>query len=82
MSRTKFFTRTIKSKEVQATVINPITHELSVCTVNVPSDVNEKEFIEKQTNSVLVSFERVVEVENTYRMELEKFLANATKVEK
>lgn len=81
MSRQKYFTRTIKSKEVTATVINPYTHELSACTVNVPNDEDVKEYIEKQTNEVLVSVEQETEVESVYKMNLETFLENAVKVE-
>ena len=82
MARTKYFTRTIKSKDVLVTVIDPNTHELNECVVNVPDEEDVKIYVEKATGMVLVNVVEETEVESTYRMELEKFLANATKVEK
>lgn len=81
MSRQKYFTRTIKSRDVQVTMINPITHELRVCYMNVPNDEDVKTYVEKQTNEVLVSVERDTEVESVYKMDLETFMENAVKVE-
>ena len=81
MSRQKYFTRTIKSRDVQVTLINPITHELHVCYMNVPNDEDVKTYVEKQTNEVLVSVERDTEVESVYKMDLETFMENAVKVE-
>lgn len=81
MSRQKYFTRTIKSREVQATMINPITHELHTCNTIVPNDEDVKTYLEKQTNEVLVSVERDTEVESVYKMNIETFMENAVKVE-
>ena len=81
MSRQKYFTRTIKSRDVQVTLINPITHELHKCYMNVPNDEDVKVYVEKQTNEVLVSVERDTEVESVYKMDLETFMENAVKVE-
>lgn len=81
MTRQKYFTRTIKSREVTATLINPHTHELRVCAMNVPNNEDLKEYIEKQTNEILVSVEHEIEVESVYKMNLETFMKNAVKVE-
>lgn len=81
MSRQKYFTRTIKSRDVQATMINPITHELHKCNMNVPNDEDVKSYLEKKTDEVLVSVEQDIDVESVYKMDLETFMKNAVKVE-
>lgn len=79
--RTKYFTRTIKSKDVLAIVIDPNTHELNECVVNVPDGADVKKYVEATTAQVLVNVVEETDVENIYKMDLNTFLANATKVE-
>lgn len=81
MARQKFFTRTIKTKVVDATIINPETHVIESATYEVPDDEDVREYIEMISKKVVISIDDEREVENMYKMTLDKFIENATKVE-
>nr|DAG64816.1 MAG TPA: hypothetical protein [Caudoviricetes sp.] len=81
MARQKFFTRTIKTKVVDATIISPETHVIERDTYEIPDGEDAREYIEFITEKVVISIEGEREVENLYKMTLDKFIENAVKVE-
>ena len=81
MARQKFFTRTIKTKLVDATIINPETHVIERGTYEIPDGEDAREYIEMVSEKVVISIDDEREVESLYKMTLDKFVENATKVE-
>ena len=81
MARQKFFTRTIKTKVVDATIINPETHVIERATYEIPDGEDAREYIEMVSEKVVISIDDEREVESLYKMTLNKFIENAVKVE-